>query len=214
MMLNIKYALGWINFLVMILLRLALIVVGFIIVPIPQVIAFKRNNPKLPRVLWLWDNDEDSFYGATWYVEKMIDEKGWGLLRISLVWNIVRNPANNLRYAGYGISPGDVKKVLVNSTSFDDTNINPVSTPVPALIKKLSNKTYIQKGLIRSGFFYYPIYRKINLNGDGTFTEIRIGFKYSPWWLEQIKLGKEMPIKWQTRTPTVQYAKRPISYWA
>jgi len=213
-MIKLKYAFGWLNFFVMIVARIALIVIGFVVVPIPQIVAFKRNKKNLPRLLWLWDNDEDSFYGAPWYIEKMIRENSWGRLRISLVWNVIRNPANNLRYAGYGISPGDVKEILVNSTSFDDTDIRSTSTPTPVLVKKLPRKTYIQKGLIRSRFLYYPIYRRITLNGDGTFSEIRIGFKYSPWWIDQVKTGKSIPDQWQTRTPTIQYAKRTIQYWA
>jgi len=213
-MLKIKYMLGWVNFSVMMLLRLVLILIGFIIIPIPQLIAFKRKKSKLPKLLWLWDNDEDTFYGAPWYIDKMRRDNGWSDLRISLTWNIIRNPANNLRYAGYGISPEKVDSILDNFTSFQGTVISDIATPVPNLVDDLPDKTYIQTGLVRSGWLYYPIYRKIQDKGDGTYTEIRIGFKYSPWWLQQAKLGKTIPAEWRTRTPSIQYAHREKSYWA
>lgn len=213
-MINIKYALGWTNFAVMFLIRIVVIVIGAVIVPVPQVIAFKRSQPKLPKMLWLWDNDEDSFYGARWYIDKMSGE-GWGLVKISLVWNIIRNPANNLRYIGYGISPAEVDEILINTNSFDNvTNINDIATPTPDLVDDLPTKTYIQNGLLRSGWRYYPIFRRIKDKGDGTYTEIRIGFKYSPWWLKQVEFGRPISIHWQNRTPTVQYAHRDKSYWA
>lgn len=214
-MLYLKYLLGWVNFAVMILLRILVILVGTIIVPPFQYYAFKRCNPKLPKFLWIWDNDEDSFYGAKWYID-VKDKEGWSRWRTSFVWNIIRNPANNLRYIGYGINFYEVDERIYEYTSFMDTDIDYTATPYPRVVREhLEGGTYIHRALIRKGWLYYPIYRKVKCLPDNEYYEFRIGFKYTPKWLKDSLSGDyEVNKSHETRTPTIQYTKRPDSYWA
>jgi len=159
-------------------LRLPLIILGFIVVPLAY--PFRKGN-HFPRWAWLWDNDQDGIYGANWFHHGVLTFKTCWL------WSAVRNPTNNMRF-WIGLNREDGFRAV---HTFGDMGI-----PTPRKARELGRATW-HLTLVRRGILWHMSYWYIKPISNVKHFRIRIGYKCTPDWVDNVNL---------TKIPTLKYS--------
>lgn len=85
------------------LIKLAAWLAGWIAVPL-ALLACDRNSERLPRLAWLWDNDDDGINGDWPWQSTHGGKTRTHLYRLR--WLQVRNPVHNLAWRVLSVQPG------------------------------------------------------------------------------------------------------------
>lgn len=159
-------------FILYFLVRLPLILLGFIVVPI----AYKfREGNHFPKWAWIWDNKEDGIFGATWFNKGVLDFK------TCYRWSAVRNPANNMRFMKLiTVLHSDVKRTKI----YGDKEI-----PNPKLARERGRAIW-HLTLVKPGLLWRFSYWYIKAKPDNKHFRIRFGWKCTPEWIEGENLNE------------------------
>ena len=155
------------------LIRLPLMILGFIIFPIAYVT--RKKDDSLWLLFWLWDNEEDGIYGAEWF------HKGTRDFKTAYKWSVIRNPVNNMRFTFLGL---DRDFGIEDYEMKGDYRI-----PNPRLAR-LQGGSIWHYTLVKSGWLWYPSFWYIKSINESKHFRMRIGWKCTWKWIQDNELSK------------------------
>ena len=158
------------------LIRLPLIIAGFILFPIMYYTRDKKTD-KLAKFFWLWDNEEDGIYGADFWIKKY---NGVRDFKTAYMWSAVRNPVNNMRFI-FGINRDTWKK---NYKYYGDKEI-----PHPRIAREKGGTVWHLSYVKVNKFLWLPSFWYIKATGPDTHFRIRLGWKCTLDWIENNNLS-------------------------
>lgn len=138
-------------------LKIALILVGLLLVLI-GVLWARHDYQRWPRILWLWGNDEDGL-GPAWWFKRADNVPRWAA---EWWWLAIRNPVNNSRFL-FDDSGGYHERT---NWAID----RPMEPNSMAIEGRQSAFRWRRRGW-QSG------YRRVWLKGDSKYSEIWLGWK-------------------------------------
>lgn len=150
---------------VLFVLRVLIVLFGFIVVPLAYCF---RSGDHFSKLFWLWDNDEDGVYGPHWFNE---GNKGF---KVCYLWSAVRNPANNMRFVSL-FNVEHKQGIRHEVHGFTDT-------PDPSISRRLGNPVW-HLTLVRQHGLWYFSYWYLRARKNGTHFRFRIGWKCTPEWI-------------------------------
>jgi len=150
----------------MITLRIALALLGLITVPLGVSYCMASGKDKFPKILWLWDNEEDGYDGNKkgwydWYLKKYKGKQpvtGFKRWLRSVNWSMLRNPTNNMQRAKWISWPVYNPQDIVIKKDSDGYGHTIAIKPEGSKIYHLSLKKDLGKIRFRTGFKTKPRY--------------------------------------------------------
>lgn len=156
------------------LIRLPLIILGFLVFPIAYIT--KRKDNSLRWLFWIYDNLEDGIYGPEWF------NAGRKNLGVAFKWSVIRNPVNNMRFTFLGLHRDHLK-------DFDWEYKGDHRIPTPKIAKTNGGSVW-HYSIVWNGYLWYPSFWYIKAFEGGKHFRVRAGWKCTYKWILNKDLSK------------------------
>lgn len=149
------------------LIRLPLMILGFVIFPIAYVT--RKKDDSLWLLFWLWDNKEDGIYGAKWF------HKGTRDFKTAYKWSVIRNPVNNMRFTFLGLDRD-------NMEDFEWEYFGQYPIPTPRLARDRGGVMW-HYSVVWNGWLWFPSFWYIRSKSNIKHFRVRLGWKCTYKWI-------------------------------